>query len=56
MNKSNKSVTNLGVVIGVLGVIAGIALLIQENWVIGISGTISSAGLAYYSYYYNAEK
>ncbi len=50
MSESQKSKFNFGVIVGLLGTIAGIYLIIQKDWVIGISGTIASAGLAYISY------
>jgi ABC-type transport system involved in cytochrome bd biosynthesis fused ATPase/permease subunit len=51
----NKRFLNLGVIIGTLGTIAGIGLLIMGEWLIGGSGTVASAGLAYFSYQ-NAKK
>lgn len=41
---------NLGFIIGTLGTIAGIFLLTLGEWILGCSGTITSAGLAYTSY------
>ena len=41
---------NLGLIIGILGFIAGIALLFTESWFIGIFGGIASAGIAYKGY------
>lgn len=37
-------------VIGTLGLIAGIILLIQGDWVIGLAGSIGSGGFLYKSY------
>ena len=39
--------TNLALIIGILGFIAGIVLLFTESWLIGIFGSLASAGLAY---------
>ena len=50
MSKKNKNSVNLGLILGILGFIAGIGLLITENWFIGIFGSIASAGLAYKGY------
>lgn len=50
MNKKHKKTTNLGLIIGILGFIAGIGLLFTESWLIGIFGSIASAGLAYKGY------
>ena len=41
---------NLGLIIGILGFIAGIALLFTESWFIGLFGGIASAGIAYKGY------
>ena len=41
---------NLGLIIGILGSIAGISLLFTESWFIGIFGGIASAGIAYKGY------
>lgn len=46
--KKNK--VNLGLVIGILGFLAGIALLFTENWLIGIFGCIACAGITYNGY------
>ena len=41
---------NLGLILGILGAIAGILLLFMGNYLIGIFGSIASAGLAWQSY------
>ena len=41
---------NLGVIIGVLGFIAGIILMFGEDWITGGFGAIASAFVAYLSY------
>lgn len=46
----NKTSINLGLIIGIIGFIAGIGLLFTESWLIGIFGSIASAGIAYKSY------
>lgn len=48
MSKNKK--TNLALIIGILGVLAGIGLLFTESWLIGIFGSIASAGIAYKGY------
>ena len=48
MNKKNS--INIGLVIGVLGFVAGIILLFTESWLIGIFGSIASAGIAIKGY------
>ena len=50
MTTRKRNAPNLGLVIGVLGVIAGIGLLFTDNLFIGIFGTIASAGVAYKGY------
>jgi len=50
MSKKNKPSTNLGLIIGILGFIAGVALLFTESWLIGIFGALASAGIAYKGY------
>jgi ABC-type transport system involved in cytochrome bd biosynthesis fused ATPase/permease subunit len=44
MSKENKRQINLGLIVGTLGFIAGIGLLFTESWLIGIFGSIASAG------------
>ncbi len=41
---------NWGLIMGVIGTIAGIFLIVEGDYLIGISGGIASAGLAYISY------
>ena len=50
MENKKKATFNLGLVIGVLGMIAGIGLLFTESWFIGLFGGIASAGIAYKGY------
>ena len=50
MNKEKKRTTNLGLIIGVLGLLAGIGLMFSESWLIGVFGSIASAGIAYKGY------
>nr|WP_321235298.1 hypothetical protein [uncultured Psychroserpens sp.] len=50
MTKKKKSSANLGLVLGIVGVIAGIGLLFTESWFIGVFGAIASAGIAYKGY------
>jgi hypothetical protein len=48
---TKKGITpNVGLILGILGFIAGIALLFGKNWFIGIFGSIASAGIAYKGY------
>tara|TARA_Y100000034_G_scaffold125539_1_gene175408 strand:- start:237084 stop:237260 length:177 start_codon:yes stop_codon:yes gene_type:complete len=47
--KENKS-SNYGLYLGIAGFIAGIILSFSENWIIGVSGALASAGVAYTSY------
>ena len=49
MSKKNTT-TNLGLIFGSIGFIAGIALLFTESWLIGFFGGIASAGIAYKGY------
>ena len=41
---------NLGVIIGTLGLIAGIILIFSDNWTTGLFGAIASGGVAFMSY------
>lgn len=50
MSKKDKTPTNLGLIIGIIGFIAGIGLLFTESWLIGSFGSIASAGIAYKGY------
>ncbi|WP_350287250.1 hypothetical protein [uncultured Croceitalea sp.] len=54
MTKNKGKGAKMGMVIGIIGFLAGIFLVIQENYLIGISGGIASAGLAWINY--NATK
>lgn len=47
MSEQKKVSTSLGLVVGILGFIAGIALLFTETWFIGLFGAIASAAVAY---------
>lgn len=48
---SEKNTTaNLGLIFGIIGFIAGIALLFTDSWLIGIFGGIASAGITYKGY------
>jgi len=51
MSKKKKLPTNLALIIGLIGFIAGIGLLFTESWFIGIFGSIASAGVAYKGYH-----
>lgn len=50
MSTKNKKSANLGLIIGVVGLIAGIILMFGESWRIGVFGSIASAGIAYKGY------
>ncbi len=50
MSTPNKITPNLGLVIGVLGFLAGVGLLFSDSWFIGLFGAIASAGVAYQGY------
>ena len=50
MSKKKKKSINLGLIIGLLGFIAGIVLMYEGEWIIGIFGSIASAFVAYLSY------
>ena len=50
MEKKKKREFNLGLIVGIAGVVAGIYLLFAGDTLIGIFGTIASAFLAYQSY------
>ena len=49
MNNHKKS-GKFSLIIGVLGFISGIILLFDENWIIGIFGSIASVGILYKGY------
>ncbi len=50
MNEKKGTILNLGLIIGVIGFLAGIGLLFSESWMIGVFGSIASAGIAIKSY------
>ncbi len=50
MSKENKRQINLGLIVGTFGFIAGIGLLFTASWLIGIFGSIASAGVVYKGY------
>lgn len=50
MSEESKGKLNLGLVIGTLGFLAGIFLLFTDSWLIGLFGSIASAGIAYQGY------
>ena len=50
MSKKQKNTANLVLTLGIVGFIAGISLLFGESWLIGIFGSIASAGLVYKGY------
>jgi uncharacterized membrane protein len=50
MTTNKKSKLNLGIVVGLLGLISGIFLIFQGVWFIGLFGSIASAGLAFKGY------
>ncbi len=50
MENKTKRPLNLGLIIGLLGFIAGIFLMVQGDWITGIFGAIASASVAYLSY------
>ncbi len=50
MSTKNKKSANRALILGVLGFIAGIALLFGDSWFIGLFGSIASAGVAYKGY------
>lgn len=50
MSKINRSNLNLGLILGIAGCVAGIGLLFTDSWLIGIFGSIASAGIAYKGY------
>ena len=47
---ANKKSVNIGLIIGILGFIAGIGLMFGDDWITGFFGSIASAGVAYVSY------
>lgn len=50
MSKKNKKAANLGMILGLLGLVAGIFLMFGEDWITGVFGSIASAGVAYTGY------
>ena len=50
MGEKDKAATKIALTIGVVGFIAGITLLFTESWMIGIFGSIASAGIAIKGY------
>lgn len=46
MNKNKQNGSKLGLIIG----IAGVFLILSEEWFIGIAGTVASTGLAIKAY------
>lgn len=50
LSKMKKVSPNLPIIIGCLGLVAGIILLFGDSWMIGIFGSIASAGIAYKGY------
>lgn len=50
MINKQKTSANLGLIIGSLGLLAGILLMIEAQWFIGIFGSIASGGIAYKGY------
>ena len=50
MDKKRKNSVVLGLVVGSLGVISGIALIFMGRRLIGVFGAIASAALAYKAY------
>ena len=50
MSEKKKTTFSLPLILGIVGMIAGIFLLFGESWFIGIFGFIASAGVAYRGY------
>ncbi|OEJ99998.1 hypothetical protein [Roseivirga misakiensis] len=50
MNDKQKSSANVGLVIGIMGFIAGVILTFSDNWQIGLFGGIASLGIAIKGY------
>lgn len=46
----NKNNGKLALIIGILGTVAGIILITQDNMMIGIFGTIASLGVTFKGY------
>lgn len=47
MSNKNKIKANLPIILGTAGVLAGIGLILSENWFLGIFGSMASAAIAY---------
>ncbi len=45
MKNDNKNSYTMGLILGILGLLAGIGLLFSKNYLIGIFGSIASSGL-----------
>lgn len=50
MKEEKKYKPNLGFILGILGLAAGIGLLFTKSWFIGLFGSIASASLVYKTY------
>lgn len=50
MDKNKQNGSKLGLIIGIAGAIAGVFLILSEEWFIGIAGTVASTGLAIKAY------
>ena len=44
--EKKKSNFNLGFLIGMIGLLAGVLLIVQGNYLIGLSGSVASVALA----------
>jgi len=45
MKNDSKNPYTMGLILGILGLLAGIGLLFSKNYLIGIFGSIASSGL-----------
>lgn len=45
MKNDNKNPYTMGLILGILGLLAGIGLLFSKNYLIGIFGSVASSGL-----------
>lgn len=50
MTSQKKKVFKLGLLLGIVGCLAGILLIVEGKYFIGIAGTIASTGLALMQY------
>ena len=50
MTKDKKKAINFGLILGVIGTLAGIFLIVQGNYFLGVSGGIARIGLTIISY------